>query len=357
MPLLRIRRRFEFVGAEDAKFLSGASDFQLQRDLESRPLEVGDADAVDASGQVYVASLFQRRMHAVVVDDELVIDVKLGPVVGKQRECVNIGGFDPESPRVVDGEPFGALGDAWKALFEILRRYVERCGVDGAGGFQFFEIRQTFGAMTDVIDQTAEPGWNYDRSSENGRGFLLGREKTAHQRQQGRGRAHDANCIMESMRQFSGFLLKLYSFVSIAVCSIAADAFYLGTWKITSAVVAPWVSGPAYDDDTKEMKSLVGKTIVIKPSETVGPGILACKGPKYRVVDFPANMLFQGAFEEMQSKDKSVDPAKIAAKLGFRGTKWKTLETGCANELDYHFVDAGTAEFALNNYIYTLKKQ
>jgi len=162
---------------------------------------------------------------------------------------------------------------------------------------------------------------------------------------------------MESMRLFSGSLLKLYSFLSIAACSIAADAFYLGTWKITSAVVAPWVNGPAYDDDTKEMKSLAGKTVVIKPNETLGPGILSCKGPKYKVVDFPANMLFQGAFEEMQSKDKSVDPAKLAAKLGFRGTKWKTLETGCANELDYHFVDLSTAEFALDNYIYTLKKQ
>jgi len=162
---------------------------------------------------------------------------------------------------------------------------------------------------------------------------------------------------MESMRTFSGFLLRLYLFVSIAACAIAADAFYLGTWKITSAVVAPWVSGPAFDDDTKEMKSLAGKTIIIKSNEIVGPGILACKGPNHRVVDFPANMLFQGAFEEMQRKDKSVDPVKIAAKLGFRGTKWKTLETGCANELDYHFVDATTAEFALDNYIYTLKKQ
>ena len=159
------------------------------------------------------------------------------------------------------------------------------------------------------------------------------------------------------MRLFSGFLLKLCSFLSIAVCSIAADAFYLGTWKISSAVVAPWVIGPAYDDDTKEMKSLAGKTVVIKTNEMLGPGILACKGPNYRVVDFPANMLFQGAFEEMQRKDKSVDPLKLAAKLGFRGTKWKTLETGCANELDYHFVDATTAEFALDNYIYNLKKQ
>ncbi len=150
--------------------------------------------------------------------------------------------------------------------------------------------------------------------------------------------------------------LALIVLAALAV-ALAADAFYLGTWKITSAVVAPWVNGPAYDSDTKEMKSLAGKTIAIKPNAIMGPGILACKGPNYKLVDYPANMLFQGAFEEMQSKDKSVDPGKLAARLGFRGTKWKTLETGCANELDYHFVDDTTAEFALDNYIYTLKKQ
>ena len=160
---------------------------------------------------------------------------------------------------------------------------------------------------------------------------------------------------MESMRLFSAWLLTLW--VSVSASAIAADVFYLGTWKISSAVVAPWVKGPAYDDDTKEMKSLVGKIIIIKPSETAGPGILECKDPRYKLVDFPANMLFQGAFEEMQTKDKSVDPGKIAAKLGFRGTKWKTLETGCANELDYHFLDDATAEFALDNYIYTIRKQ
>jgi len=143
----------------------------------------------------------------------------------------------------------------------------------------------------------------------------------------------------------------------VASVALAADTFYLGTWKITSAAVAPWIKGAPYSDDAAEMKSLVGKSIVIKPSEMIGPGILNCKGPNYKLVDYPANMLFQGAFEEMQRKDKSVDPEKLAAKLGFRGKKWKTLETGCSNELDYHFVDASTAEFALNNYIYTLKKQ
>ena len=47
----------------------------------------------------------------------------------------------------------------------------------------------------------------------------------------------------------------------------------------------------------------------------------------------------------MHRRDKSADPAKIAAKLGFRGSSWKTLETGCGNELDYHFLDPGNRGF------------
>jgi hypothetical protein len=66
-------------------------------------------------------------------------------------------------------------------------------------------------------------------------------------------------------------------------------------------------------------------------------------------------MLFQGAFEEMQSKNKAIDPNKLATSLGFAGKTVKTLETGC--EIEFHFVDAATAEIGLNDYIYTLKKQ
>lgn len=139
-------------------------------------------------------------------------------------------------------------------------------------------------------------------------------------------------------------------------CVSAAQLFYMGTWKIVSAVAAPWQEQP-YSGDKAEMKSLVGKTVVIQPKAVLGPGALACRGPKYEVKDYPDGMLFQGAFGEMQRRDKSADPAKIAAKLGFRGRSWKTLETGCGNEIDYHFVDLSTADFGLNNYIYTLKKQ
>jgi hypothetical protein len=146
---------------------------------------------------------------------------------------------------------------------------------------------------------------------------------------------------------------------ALGACSfavLAADAFYLGGWRIVSAVVAPWAD-PNQKPDSTEMKSLVGKVIAVKQNEISGPAAMTCKGPNYRVKDTPASVLFQGAFEEMQRRDKSADPVKIAAKLGFRGSSWKTLETGCANELELHFVDLGTAEFGLNDFVYTLKKQ
>jgi hypothetical protein len=138
---------------------------------------------------------------------------------------------------------------------------------------------------------------------------------------------------------------------------LAADPFYIGTWKIVSAAVAPWQDGRPYESDLSEMKSLVNRTVVIQAGAIAGPRPVACKGPNYRVKDYPADMLFQGAFGEMHRRDKSADPAKIAAKLGFRGSQWKTLETGCGNELDYHFLDPATADFGLNNYVYTMKKQ
>jgi hypothetical protein len=42
---------------------------------------------------------------------------------------------------------------------------------------------------------------------------------------------------------------------------------------------------------------------------------------------------------------------------GFRGSSWKTLETGCGNEIELHFVDATTAEFGLYDFVYVLKKE
>ncbi len=134
----------------------------------------------------------------------------------------------------------------------------------------------------------------------------------------------------------------------------AADAFYIGQWKLTGAVVAPWAD-PKQKHDSAEPSRLIGKTVVFKAREITGPPPFACKTPHYKQSEYAADMIFQGAFEEMQSKNKSVDPGKLAASLGFAAGSIKTLETGC--EIDFHFVDATTAEIGLNDNVYTLKKQ
>jgi len=143
-------------------------------------------------------------------------------------------------------------------------------------------------------------------------------------------------------------------FVAVPAPADAADQFYMGAWKFSGAVKAPWFD-PLQRSDGSEPRRLIGKSVVFKAREITGPQPFTCKRPHYKMADYPADFLFQGAFGEMQLKDKSVDPDKIAASLGFTGKTTKTLETGC--EFDYHFVDEATAEIGLNNYVYTLKKQ
>jgi hypothetical protein len=144
--------------------------------------------------------------------------------------------------------------------------------------------------------------------------------------------------------------------IGFSCAALAADPFYLGAWKVVSAAPAPWASRDL-PPDQPEMQELSGKIVTFKPKEIEGPRQAACKGPKYKVVTVPAEGLFQGMFDEMHRRDKSVDLSAMAAKAGFRGKSWKTLETGCGNELDFHFIDPSTAAFGLNNVIYTMKKQ
>jgi hypothetical protein len=137
-----------------------------------------------------------------------------------------------------------------------------------------------------------------------------------------------------------------------AAPSRAADMFYLGDWKVDSAVQAPWARPKV---STPEKTSLMGKIVTLKAKEITGPQAFACKGAIYKITDYSADMLFQGAFEEMHDTSKSVDPQKLAESLGFRGKTFQTLETGC--EIDWHFVDQTTVKIGLNDFVYTLKKQ
>ena len=131
---------------------------------------------------------------------------------------------------------------------------------------------------------------------------------------------------------------------------------WLGTWKVTESKVAPW-SGKSRARSEVDLKELMGKTVAFRPREIVGPSMLACKGPQYKLSDFSAEMLFHGAFGEMRDKNERINPNKLAESLGFEGESWQVVETGCASGIDWHFVDPTTLAIGFNDYIYILKKQ
>ncbi len=150
--------------------------------------------------------------------------------------------------------------------------------------------------------------------------------------------------------------LALAIFAAIAPPPAHADAFYFGTWRVASAVVAPWAD-TLRPPSTAEKDALVGKTVVFRAASIDGPKQLACRNLKYKLVDSGPDMLFQGELAEPREGKPPPDPAAAAAALGFKGASWKTLETGCGNELDFHFLDEKTAEFGLNDYVYRMEKQ
>jgi hypothetical protein len=153
-------------------------------------------------------------------------------------------------------------------------------------------------------------------------------------------------------------LMWVLAAATIAVGAPAARAAepWLGNWKITEAKVAPWATKSRGRSDV-DLKELLNKTVIFRPRDIAGPPMLVCKGPKYKLSDFSADMLFQGAFGEMRQRDERVDPAKLAASLGFQGESWQVLQTGCDSSIDWHFVDATTLAIGLNDYVYVLKKQ
>jgi len=105
----------------------------------------------------------------------------------------------------------------------------------------------------------------------------------------------------------------------------ATDQAYLGRWTFTNAVVAPR-STPARKPDEAERACLMGKSIKIGAKGVSGPDPFLCNGAKYALRDYTADLLFQGAFDEMRRKDKTVDPDRIAASLGFKArtsARWK----------------------------------
>jgi hypothetical protein len=136
--------------------------------------------------------------------------------------------------------------------------------------------------------------------------------------------------------------------LGLAAQAQAAQPDIYGPWLITGAQVAPWAK-PDSGFSVEEQHRLIGSKVVYAKTRITGPTPLACNKPHYRFLEAAPDYLFQGGLTD--------DPPAQAAALGFRLRTVPTLETGCAGWIDFHFVDARTALFGLNNMIYTLRKQ
>lgn len=130
--------------------------------------------------------------------------------------------------------------------------------------------------------------------------------------------------------------------------ALAASLDFYGTWLIAEARVAPWAKAGESAFSLEEQHRLVGSKVIYRKTRIDGLAPLGCARPHYRVIEVPPDYLFQGTLTQ---------PAAQAQALGFRSARIATLDTGCEGAIDFHFVDPTTAMFALNNMIYTLRRQ
>ena len=152
---------------------------------------------------------------------------------------------------------------------------------------------------------------------------------------------------MKPRRTLSAMLAAVACLAAFPATATSPQRPFYGRWLIAEAHPAPWYNPT--DPGTQPFDDhLVGKSIVYMPSRIVGPRVLACKGPHYRMLEVGPDYLFQGGLTA---------PAAQAAALGFRGNRIASLETGCAGAIDFHFINETTALFALDNMVYTLRRQ
>jgi len=127
--------------------------------------------------------------------------------------------------------------------------------------------------------------------------------------------------------------------------SAAESSAFLGAWLISTSQTAPWVM-PGQQLGQSDTYGLVGKRVVFTANRIDAPSPLACAGPRYEVKTYPPDGLFQGNL---------TDAAKQAGALGY-SSQIMTLETNCPDIIDFHFVDANTAMFALDNRLYRIER-
>jgi hypothetical protein len=132
--------------------------------------------------------------------------------------------------------------------------------------------------------------------------------------------------------------------------AIAAENALFGKWQITEAAAAPWA--PKQKGQTAETRKLLNMPIIFaaKTMKSNYP-TLNCSDASFEVRSDPPDVLFQGSLLEPNQES-------VALSLGFPRGDVPGVEVNCSSgDFPFHFRDADTVLFALNNVVYTLKRR
>ena len=132
--------------------------------------------------------------------------------------------------------------------------------------------------------------------------------------------------------------------------AIAAENALFGKWQITDAAIAPWAANQK--GQSAETRKLLNLQITFAAKTMKSNyATLNCSDAAFEVRSDPPDVLFQGALLEPNQ-------ASVAESMGFPRGDVAGVEVNCASgDFPFHFRDADTALFALNDVIYTLKRR
>jgi hypothetical protein len=141
---------------------------------------------------------------------------------------------------------------------------------------------------------------------------------------------------------FGAMRASLLVVLSVLAVPAAAQGRFAGAYRVSAWRPAPWLADSARK--TVEPKAdVLGKRLTFAARRVAGPAILSCDAPKYEILALPYEGLFEGNLPR---------PAEQARTLGFATAPVTTLRSGC--DFDFHFRDARTGMFALDNVLYTI---
>lgn len=130
----------------------------------------------------------------------------------------------------------------------------------------------------------------------------------------------------------------------ILLTAAVQAAEWPGEWRVQQVQPAPWVPEGA---ELPASAIAPGEVLALSTDRLQGPGVLNCAQATVSTLTIPPPGLFQGGLPA---------PAEDAARaLGFAAGDIESLRVDCSSgSFDFHFADAATLLFALDNRIYTL---